>query len=128
MEPSDPGPLAIPLEERADRWRRGASPQAADPRLLAAGLGTRPPSPAEVAQATLFEEMLCAEIARLQQLATIAADRWAGRGRRGRGGQEPPDETAAELHACLQEARSLLEALRRRFLPGLPIEEPPVAD
>lgn len=135
MQPSD---SAVPVGEGTDQRRHGGSPAGhpsvtPSPATAAVDLesatesGLRPPNEAEAAQARLFDELLCAEIARLEHIATSAADRWEGRGERGRKRHEPP-EALAELRAAIDEAHVLLAALRQRFPAGLPAGDPPLSD
>lgn len=129
-------PLAVPAGQRPDRHPRSTwlidqpkypPAEAGDAAEEFAAGRSFPSSPAEVAQARLFDELLCAEIVRLQQIATSAAGRRADRGERTRRTQEAP-KALAELRGTIDEAHCLLEALRRRFPGGLPAPGPSLAD
>jgi hypothetical protein len=91
----------------------GGSPTFGAPSVLP----RRPAAPAEVAQARVFERLLHAEGAELQELA----DRIAGDDR-----QRPnPDksrasEELAQIHARIDEVHGLLRTLQRRFPHSAP--------
>jgi hypothetical protein len=79
-------------------------------------LPRRPAPPAEIAQARVFERLLQAEGAELQELADrIAGDSYQ---------QPEPDSRAAEdlaqVHARIDEVHALLRTLQRRFPHSAP--------
>ena len=85
--------------------------------LSAASVLPRPPQPAEIAQARLFEGLLQAECAELQALAhRMAGDQY----------QQPkpancgPSEELTQIRARIDEVHGLLEALRGRFPHSVP--------
>ena len=80
--------------------------------LSAASVLPRPPQPAEIAQARVFERLLWAECAELQQLAhRMAGDKY----------QQPEPEDSrpsgelTQIRARIDEVHGLLQALQRRF-------------
>jgi hypothetical protein len=92
--------------------------QSTDARPLAANPGAAQlRNAAEVAQARIFEDILRAEISRLEQLARSMLDRGLGHRTRRTPGGGPPEELA-QLRARIDEAHRLLETLRRRFRPA----------
>jgi hypothetical protein len=80
--------------------------------LSAASVLPRPPQPAEIAQARVFERLLRAECAELQQLADrMAGDKYQ---------QPEPDDSRpsgelTQIRARIDEVNGLLQALQRRF-------------
>jgi hypothetical protein len=80
--------------------------------LSAASVLPRPPQPAEIAQARVFERLLRAECAELQQLAhRMAGDKYQ---------QPEPDDSRpsgelTQIRARIDEVHGLLQALQRRF-------------
>jgi hypothetical protein len=80
--------------------------------LSAASVLPRPPQPAEIAQARVFERLLRAECAELQQLAhRMAGDTYQ---------QPEPDDSRpsgelTQIRARIDEVHGLLQALQRRF-------------
>jgi hypothetical protein len=80
--------------------------------LSAASVLPRPPQPAEIAQARVFERLLRAECAELQQLAhRMAGDKYE---------QPEPDDSRpsgelTQIRARIDEVHGLLQALQRRF-------------
>ena len=80
--------------------------------LSAASVLPRPPQPAEIAQARVFERLLRAECAELQQLAhRTAGDKYQ---------QPEPDDSRpsgelTQIRARIDEVHGLLQALQRRF-------------
>ena len=75
-------------------------------------LSRRPPQPAEIAQARVFERLLQAECAELQELAhRMAGDKY----------QQPepndsrPSGELAQIRARIEEVHGLLRALQGRF-------------
>ena len=83
----------------------------------AASVAPRPVNPAEVAQARVFEGLLRAESAELQELAFRTA---------GAVDQQSDMDSSApswdlmQIRARIDEVQCLLQALRRRFPPPLP--------
>jgi hypothetical protein len=83
----------------------------------AASVLRRPPQPAEIAQARVFERLLQAEYAELQELAhRVAADKYLP--------SEPDDSRPAgdltQIRARIDEVHGLLRALRGRFPQSVP--------
>jgi len=74
---------------------------------------SRPPHAGDIAQARLFDDILSAEIADLEQLAQSAEARWMRRCE-GDGLVGRPDMLKS-LHERIAEARRLLRTLRTRF-------------
>ena len=80
--------------------------------LSAASVLPRPPRPAEIAQAQVFERLLRAECAELQQLAhRMAGDKYQ---------QPEPDDSRlsgelTQIRTRIDEVHGLLQALQRRF-------------
>ena len=111
MHSADSGPLALPRDDVAQR-AQAALPsfdEITAPLRRASAVGrptedvlAHPLNPAEVAQARRFEQILRAEIAKLEQLA----GRW------------PAD--LVEVRGRIDEARRLLETLQGRFLRPCP--------
>lgn len=104
--------MALP---RDDVFRRAAELFDVDTEPLSAPGATRRPAlnRSDVAQARLFEQMLRAEIARLDQRAdAIAYHWWVLRVR----DDDPQPEELVELRLRINEARRLLETLQGRFL------------
>lgn len=125
---SDSGPLALPVEEGIGLPRQRGSPGdypniMPSPQAAPSGLkpAMSPRRSAEMAQAMLFDEMLCAEIVRLQQHATSMVAQC--RRRRDPGGGHQPPEELMQLRAWIEEAHVLLEALRHRFPRGSSSDE-----
>jgi hypothetical protein len=80
-------------------------------------LPRRPAQPAEIAQARVFERLLQAEGAELQELA----DRIAGDSDQQPGPAESrASEDLAQLHARIDEVHGLLRTLERRFPHSAP--------
>ena len=105
------GPLALSRRSRnAGRMRRRTSNGSRA--LSAASVLPRPPQPAEIAQARVFERLLRAECAELQQLAhRMAGDKYQ---------QPEPDDSRpsgelTQIRARIDEVHGLLQALQRRF-------------
>ena len=80
-------------------------------------LSRRPPQPAEIAQARVFERLLQAECAELQELAhRIAGDKY----------QQPepndsrPSGELTQIRARIDEVHDLLQALQGRFPRPVP--------
>jgi transposase InsO family protein len=69
----------------------------------------RPISAADMAQARLFDDILQSEIAELEELAAYVEARWQ------RLHEQRRREELRRVHARLDEARRLLDALRDRF-------------
>jgi hypothetical protein len=80
-------------------------------------LSRRPPQPAEIAQARVFERLLQAECAELQELAhRIAGDKYQ---------QPEPDDSQpsgelTQIRARIDEVHDLLRALQGRFPHSVP--------
>jgi hypothetical protein len=75
------------------------------------GLQRRPPQPAEIAQARVFERLLQAECAELTDLAhRMAGEKYQ---------QSEPDELS-QIRARIDEVDDLLRALQGRFPHSLP--------
>jgi hypothetical protein len=106
-----PGPLALSRRPRnAARMRpRTINGSRA---LSAASVLPRSPQPAEIAQARVFERLLRAECAELQQLSDrMAGDKYQ---------QPEPDDSRpsgelTQIRARIDEVDGLLQALQRRF-------------
>ena len=87
------------------------------PALRAASVLRRPPQPAEIAQARVFERLLQAECAELQELAHRAAgDKYPPPG---------PDDSRpfgglTQIRARIDEVHGLLRALQGRFPHSVP--------
>ncbi|MGH3957879.1 hypothetical protein [Mycobacterium sp.] len=122
MQSADSGPLALPRDDAIGHT--GAALPSFDEitaplnapggrRRPIEGFLAHPLNPAEVAQARLFEEILRAEIARLEQLATSMENRWLDRRDRD-DGRRPQD--LVDLRTRIDEARHLLDTLQGRFL------------
>jgi hypothetical protein len=80
--------------------------------LSAASVLPRPPQPAEIAQARVFERLLRAECAELQQLA----DRMAGdKYQQPEADDSRPSGELTQIRARIDEVHGLLQALQRRF-------------
>jgi hypothetical protein len=85
--------------------------------LSAASVLPRPPQPAEIAQARVFERLLRAECAELQQLAhRMAGDKYE---------QPEPDDSRpsgelTQIRARIDEVHGLLRALQGRFPRSVP--------
>ncbi len=83
--------------------------------ILSTRPGERPAHPADVAQSTLFEAVLVAEIDELEDRAAAAERRWQRRSER------TPDAVVilptelTELRQRITEAGRMLDALRTRF-------------
>jgi hypothetical protein len=83
----------------------------------ASGLPRRPAQPAEIAQARVFERLLQAECAELQELAhRMAGDKYQ---------QTEPDDSRpsgelTQLRARIDEVHGLLRALQGRFPHSVP--------
>lgn len=107
MQASESGPLALP---RDDVIGRAALSFDADTEPMAAPGVTR--RPADVVQAQLFEKILRAEIAQLEQRADAMAYQWWSR--RDRVGDRPPSDLV-ELRRRIGEVHGLLETLQSRF-------------
>jgi hypothetical protein len=87
------------------------------PLSAASVLPRRPAPPAEVAQARVFERLLQAEGAELQELAErIAADNYQQPG----SDESRASEELAQLHARIDEVHALLRTLHRRFPHSAP--------
>lgn len=107
MQASDSGQLALP---RDDVIGRAAYSFDAQTEPMDAPGATR--RPADVVQARLFEKLLRAEIAQLEQRADSMAYHWWAR--RDRADDRPPEDLV-ELRRRIGEARRLLETLEGRF-------------
>jgi hypothetical protein len=117
------GRVASPRRGLNDRGRQVArsahpdnglsSPKARSTFWLGSGpdVAPRPVTPAEAAQARLFERMLHAELVQLQHREKLMALRAP---QRGPGGQ-PRLEQAQEVRARIRELNHLLKGLRDRF-------------
>jgi hypothetical protein len=81
----------------------------------AASVVPRPVNPAEVAQARVFEGLLQAESAELQELAC----RMAG-AQQSDLNSSAPSWDLMQIRARIEEVQRLLQALRGRFPPPLP--------
>ena len=109
------GPLALSLRPRnaARMLPRTIKRSRA---LSAASVLPRPPQPAEIAQARVFERLLRAECAELQQLAhRMAGDKYQR--------PEPDSRPSGELTqilARIDEVDGLLRALKGRFPHSVP--------
>jgi hypothetical protein len=87
------------------------------PPLRAARVLRRPPQPAEIAQARVFEQLLQAECAELQELAhRVSGDKY----------QQPDRDDArpfvelTQIRARIDEVHGLLQALQGRFPRSAP--------
>lgn len=76
----------------------------------------RPPHRADVAQARIFEAILGAEIAELQDLFASEEVGWLGRCDRGIDNLDQPPAGLVRLRGRIGEAQRLLDALHARFL------------
>ena len=110
------GPLALSRRSRnAGRMRRRTSNGSRA--LSAASVLPRPPQPAEIAQARVFERLLRAECAELQQLSDrMAGDKYQ---------QPEPDDSRpsgelTQIRARIDEVNGLLRALQGRFPRSAP--------
>ena len=116
MQSSDSGPVALPCGDVIGRaaflFNADTEPMDAPGATWRPALA-HPGSKAEVAQARLFEGILRAEIARLEQRADSVAYHWWVR--RDKNGDRPPEDLV-ELRRRIGEARRLLETLQGRFL------------
>jgi hypothetical protein len=106
--------LALTNRPTSDRVRRFATVEHRDGRLSvkATNVRERSVTPAEVAQARLFEDILQAEVAELEQLAYRLA------GSLDRQPEFDSHEVAGDLlriHERIEEVRRLLHALHGRF-------------
>ena len=105
------GPLALSRRSR-NAARMLPRTTNASRALSAASVLPRPPQPAEIAQARVFERLLRAECAELQQLAhRMAGDKYQ---------QPEPDDSRpsgelTQIRARIDEVHGLLQALQRRF-------------
>jgi hypothetical protein len=111
------GSLALSRRPR-DAARTHPRPIGGSPPFSAASvLPRRPAAPAEVAQARVFERLLHAEGAELQELA----DRIAGDAhQRPKPDKSRASEELAQIHARIDEVRGLLRTLQRRFPHSAP--------
>ena len=110
------GPLA--LSRRSRNYARMLPRTINGSRALsAASVLPRPPQPAEIAQARVFERLLRAECAELQQLAhRMAGDKYQ---------QPEPDDSRpsgelTQIRARIDEVHGLLQALQGRFPHSAP--------
>lgn len=125
MKSADSGPQALPREgvvHQRPVWLLGHKNLPLSPKTTSAHRirsvddeVTEPLNVAEVAQARLFEGILRAEIAHLEQLVRSMTRRWMVQRQRRIGDDQPPE--LAQLYGRIEEAYRLLETLRRRFLP-----------
>jgi len=100
------GSLALPRRPRTLSRAVVGSPAFS----AASVLQRRPPQPAEIAQARVFERLLQAECAELQDLAhRMAGDKY----------QSEADELSA-IRARIDEVHGLLQGLQGRFPHSLP--------
>ena len=111
------GSLALSRKPRDTARPHSRTVSGSPPFSAAAVLPRRPAQPAEIAQARVFERLLEAEGAELQQLA----DRIA----RTSDQQPEPDESRASvelalIHARIDEVDGLLRTLQRRFPHSAP--------
>ena len=111
------GSLALSRRPR-DAARTLPRTKVGSPALSAAsGLPRRPAQPAEIAQARMFERILQAECAELQQLAhRMAGDKYQ---------QPEPDDSRpsgelTQIRARIDEVHRLLRALQGRFPHTVP--------
>jgi hypothetical protein len=75
----------------------------------------RPAHPADVAQSRMFDVIMQAEIAELQELAASMENRWLRRCERGIDDENRPPENLVRMRGRVAEAQQLLDALRSRF-------------
>ena len=128
--PNSAASLALSRRPRNSRGRWAAPaeyPTVSDARVLpknvsgrrtiGAAMVPRPVNPAEVAQARVFEGLLQAEAAELQELAyrmAGAVDQHSDLD------SSAPSWDLMQIHARIDEVQRLLQALRGRFPPPLP--------
>jgi len=110
------GSLALSRRPR-DAGRKPPRAIIGSPALRAASVLRRPPQPAEIAQARVFERLLQAECAELQELAHRAAgDKFSL--------LEPDDSRPfgelTQIRARIDEVHGLLRALQGRFPRSVP--------
>ncbi len=110
------GSLALSRKPR-DAARTLSKAIIGSPAFSAASVLRRPPQPAEIAQARVFERLLQAECAELQELAhRLAGDKYQ---------QSDPDDSRpylelAQIRTRIDEVHALLRALQGRFPRSLP--------
>jgi hypothetical protein len=115
--PEASGSLALSRRPRDAARTHPRTINGSPPFSAASVLPRRPAPPAEIAQARVFERLLQAEGAELQELADrIAGDNYL---------QPEPDEARAsedlaQIHARIDEVHALLRTLQRRFPHSVP--------
>ena len=111
------GSLAVSQRPRDAARTHPRTVSGSPPFSAASVLPRRPAQPAEVAQARVFERLLEAEGAELQELA----DRVAGDDYQRPGSDKSrASEDLARIHARIDEVHGLLRTLQRRFPHSLP--------
>jgi hypothetical protein len=110
------GSLALSQRPRDAARTHPRTVNGSPPFSAASVLPRRPAAPAEIAQARVFERLLQAESAELQELA----DRIAGDDRQPEPDESRASQELAQIHARIDEVHGLLRTLQRRFPHSAP--------